>query len=423
MALQSSGTTCAVRGCTCNQTKLNLWLKEQCYIHKPKVRAECTCERRYSFHRLPIEDEAKRNWLKNLNLKKPPKTLYVCSFHFVEKKPTEDNPYPTLFLGYEKPPEKRRRLLRRDDIYTCWLASELDTMDVEQNPTSLCDAQTQWSDPWMEDHTYSKGPTIPCGLTLAPPPELQPAASYTLTNNADCLLYTDQILMTLMKLRQNFVIADLAKRFGKSHGQVSKTVKFWIDVLYKHTKDLIPWLPRETIKATLPEAFKDHFPNTTCIIDCTETVLQKAKNLYSRSESYSHYYASNYLVALVATSPSGLVMFISEAYGGNRYIRYIAQNSGFLDCLRPGDEVMADRGFTIRDLLEERKVNLVMPAFTRKQCQLTNEEVTHTRRIAHARIHIERAIRRLKVYKHRLQTLLINLVPEFDKILQICAAI
>lgn len=68
-----------------------------------------------SFHRLPIEDEAKRNWLKNLNLKKPPKTLYVCSFHFVEKKPTEDNPYPTLFLGYEKPPEKRRRLLRRDD--------------------------------------------------------------------------------------------------------------------------------------------------------------------------------------------------------------------------------------------------------------------------------------------------------------------
>ncbi len=127
---------------------------------------------------------------------------------------------------------------------------ELDTMEVEQSHTSLCDAQTQWSDPWMEDHTYSKGPTIPCGSTLAPPPELQPAASYPLTNNADCLLYTgipllefhtlvsclqgfaptssampvaDQILMTLMKLRQNFVIADLAKHFGKSHGQVSKT--------------------------------------------------------------------------------------------------------------------------------------------------------------------------------------------------------
>ncbi len=150
-------------------------------------------------------------------------------------------------------------------------------------------------------------------------PELQPATSYQLTNNADCLLYTgiplefhtlvshlqgfaptssamsvaDQILMTLMKLRQNFVIADLTKRFAKSHGQVSKTVTFWIDALYKHTKDLIPWLPRETIKATLPQAFKDNFSNTTCIIDCTETILQKAKNIDSRSELYSHYYASN----------------------------------------------------------------------------------------------------------------------------------
>ncbi len=68
-------------------------------------------------------------------------------------------------------------------------------------------------------------------------------------------------------------------------------------------------------------------------------------------------------------------------------------------------------------------MNLVMPAFTCKQCQLTNEEVTHTRRIAHARIHIERAIRRLKVYKILSQTLPINLVSEFDKILRICAAL
>ncbi len=116
-------------------------------------------------------------------------------------------------------------------------------------------------------------------------------------------------------------------------------------------------------------------------------------------------------------------MFISEAYGGKCSDRYIAQNSGFLECLRPRDELMADRGFTIRDLLEERKVNLVMPAFTRKQCQLTNKEVTNTRCIAHSHIHIERAIRRLKVYKILSQTLPINLVREFDKILRICAAL
>uniref|UniRef100_A0AAV2MQM7 DDE Tnp4 domain-containing protein n=1 Tax=Knipowitschia caucasica TaxID=637954 RepID=A0AAV2MQM7_KNICA len=50
-------------------------------------------------------------------------------------------------------------------------------------------------------------------------------------------------------------------------------------------------------------------------------------------------------------------MFISEGYAGRSSDKYITMNSGFLEALRPGDEVMADRGFTIRDLLHERRVN------------------------------------------------------------------
>ena len=85
--------------------------------------------------------------------------------------------------------------------------------------------------------------------------------------------------------------------------------------------------------------------------------------------------------------------------------------------------VMGDRGFTIRDLVEERRVRLVIPAFTRKRSQLTNEQVTQMRRIANVRIHVERAIRRLKVFKILSQTVPISLVPKIDKILQICAAL
>ena len=93
-------------------------------------------------------------------------------------------------------------------------------------------------------------------------------------------------------------------------------------------------------------------------------------------------------------------MFISEAFGGGIFWdRYITQNSGFLDCLCPGDLVMGNCAFTIRDLVEERRVRLVIPVFTRKQGHLTNEQVTQMRRIANVRIHVERAIRCLKVYK------------------------
>ncbi|KAL7387754.1 hypothetical protein ABVT39_000377 [Epinephelus coioides] len=309
------------------------------------------------------------------------------------------------------------RLMERDEQDEMDQGEELCTASK-----SSCDAQTQWSDPGMEDHTYSKGPTITCGMHTPPAEVPHPVA--------DCILETspsmpvvDQILLTLMKLRQNFVMADLARQFKISQGQVSKTMGIWLDIMCEHMKDLIVWLPRETIKATLPKAFKEHFGNTTCVTDCTETVLQKAKNLDSRSESYSHYYANNTVKYLMAVSPSGIIMFISDAYSGKCSDRYITQNSGFLDYLRAGDEVMGDRGFMVRDLLEECRVNLIIPAFTRRGCQLTNEGVTRTRHIAHARIHVERTIRRLKVYKILSQTVPMNLVPKGDKILKICAGL
>ncbi|KAF7641661.1 hypothetical protein LDENG_00275220 [Lucifuga dentata] len=115
MSLRSSGTSCVVRGYTRNRAKLNQWLGQECFEHRPLSRRDCSCPKRYDFHRLPTEDEAKRMWLKNSNMKQPPKELYVCSFHSVEKTPTQEKPCPALWRGYERPPEKRRRILKRSD--------------------------------------------------------------------------------------------------------------------------------------------------------------------------------------------------------------------------------------------------------------------------------------------------------------------
>ncbi len=138
-------------------------------------------------------------------------------------------------------------------------------MNGEPCSTSVhsCDAQKQWADRVMEDHTYSKGPVIICS-TGSPSPELShPVADSILRSDADSLLCTsippdefhtlvsclqpfspttssmpvvDQNLMTLMKLRQNFVMADLAQQFKTSQGQVSKTVGLWIDIMSEHIK-------------------------------------------------------------------------------------------------------------------------------------------------------------------------------------------
>ncbi|XP_065114066.1 uncharacterized protein [Paramisgurnus dabryanus] len=316
------------------------------------------------------------------------------------------------------------------------------------------DAATQWEDPSLYDHNYTLKPQ----LNLIPPTSVmetqcvEPAPLYVtlLRNNQLCQLYTglildvfysvadhltntytnsfqlhpwDQLLMTLMKLRLNLLQGDLAERFGVSQSIVSKVISCWIDIMEENMRYYMPWLPRETIQATMPQYFKEQFPNTTCVIDCSETPLQKPFNLDARDESYIHYYGQSTIKYLVCVAPCGLIMFISPAYEGKCSDAFITANSGLLEYLGPGDEVIADRGFTITDLLDEKKVKLVVPAFTKKDMQLSEEDNTNNRHIMDALVHVKRVICQLKNFKVLSQTVSINLIPKINQILRICAAL
>ena len=60
---------------------------------------------------------------------------------------------------------------------------------------------------------------------------------------------------------------------------------------------------------------------------------------------------------------------------------------------------MADCGFTLSSFLQDRYIGLLVPSFLGNQrAQLKASEVTETRRIAEARIHVERAIERIKEF-------------------------
>jgi hypothetical protein len=110
-------------------------------------------------------------------------------------------------------------------------------------------------------------------------------------------------------------------------------------------------------------------------------------------------------------------MFISKAFGGRVSDTFIVEKSGFMNYLFPGDEIMADRGFTIDDLLFPLGVKLNIPAFTKNKPWLSAEDVTLTRRIARGCIHVERAIRRLKVFKIISGTVPVASLKLFDDIL------
>ena len=61
---------------------------------------------------------------------------------------------------------------------------------------------------------------------------------------------------------------------------------------------------------------------------------------------------------------------MSEVYEGSVSDRKLVEVSGLLDKLETGDEIMADKGFTIQDLLTPIGVRLNVPPFLNSQAQM-----------------------------------------------------
>ena len=94
-------------------------------------------------------------------------------------------------------------------------------------------------------------------------------------------------------------------------------------------------------------------------------------------------------------SPAGQITFISELYTGRISDREITKRSGFLDLPFDGNRsVIADKGFTIKDLFPVG-VSLNIPPFLGSSAQMP-ADVVKTQEITSLRIHVERAIDKIK---------------------------
>ena len=101
----------------------------------------------------------------------------------------------------------------------------------------------------------------------------------------------------------------------------------------------------------------------------------------------------------------------------------LTRTCGILDTLadKPGISIMADRGFTIKDMLKELNIDLNIPPFLEGRHQLPAAEVEQGRKIASLRIHVERAIGRLKTFSILKQTIPISMARLVNQIVCVCA--
>ena len=238
-----------------------------------------------------------------------------------------------------------------------------------------------------------------------------------------CISVGNQILLSLMKLRLDLQNNDLAYRFGLSSTTISEILNECLPVLSERLKCLIKWPSKVIIRKNLPHSFRKRFSNCRVIIDCTEFFIDRPYNLKARGQTWSNYKHHHTLKALIGITPYGAISFVSKMWGGRISDKEITAKSGFYDMIEPGDQVMADRGFTISHELAIRGAHLVMPPFVAGRKQFPGVVVFRARQISALRIHVERAIERIKNFKILKNTLPLSLVPLASSILNVCCAL
>jgi len=233
----------------------------------------------------------------------------------------------------------------------------------------------------------------------------------------------DQLLMVLMKLRLALTNTDLAYRFNVCPTQVSKIFNYNLPIINKRLSFLISWPSKGAIIHRMPNSFKQCYRKCRVIIDCSEVFIQRPANLSARAQTWSNYKHHNTLKFLVGITPYGKISFLSKTYGGRVSDKEITIKSGFYDKLEYGDLVLADRGFLIAEDLAVHGASLAIPPFSKGKKQFTSKEVETARQLSRSRIHVERAIERIKNFNILKQVMPLSMIKKADDILRICCAL
>lgn len=135
-------------------------------------------------------------------------------------------------------------------------------------------------------------------------------------NRTNVIIKNNRLLIFLIKIKLDLSLSALSVLFNVHRTTVSRTFFNILYILCFKTKNLIFWPSKHTRTETLPETFKNHYPNTRCIIDCTEIKVEQLPTVEQRVYMYSHYKGCYTIKFLAAITPSGAVSFISKFYGG-----------------------------------------------------------------------------------------------------------
>lgn len=202
----------------------------------------------------------------------------------------------------------------------------------------------------------------------------------------------DQFLLVLLKIRRNYTNYELTRFFDRNDKVVTSVFVTWINFMFLQWSEINWWPCRELVSFFAAEDFLAKHPHARVTLDATEVPIVKPQRSLLQSGSYSNYKNKNTLKIMVGTSPGGLVTHLSDVYGGWVSDRQMVERSDVLGKCDPGDEILADKGINIEDLVVPHNIGLNMPTFFKKRNRIASKTVISDRACSSKRCHVERHI-------------------------------
>jgi transposase len=214
----------------------------------------------------------------------------------------------------------------------------------------------------------------------------------------------DQVLLTVVWLRQYPTHQVLGYLFGVSDSTVSRVIARLLPVLEQAGRDTMRLPdPGRKRRRSLPELLSDT-PELAVVIDSFEQRVQRPKVAGERDDWYSHKKRSHTLKSQIAVDEdTGHVVDVSASVKGRTHDLTLLKQSGLLARLPEGVGGIGDLAFQgIRDLHPLAACPRKKPRG--KDKPRPPEDIAYNRAFSQRRIVVENTINRLRRYQALNQT-------------------
>jgi len=99
----------------------------------------------------------------------------------------------------------------------------------------------------------------------------------------------DQLFLFLTWLKCGSSLEHSSWLFQLPTSTISRYIITWSNFMYFSLGAIPIWPSKDSVIKTMPKCFKETYPSTRCIIDCTELYCQRPSGLHSQSCMYSKY--------------------------------------------------------------------------------------------------------------------------------------